>query len=201
MTGYFFAIEGIDGSGKSTILPIIKRKLSRSGFKIWLTAEPTPLISDLVKLRSFPYDPYAMFLLFTFDRKLHQETIKSWLEKDYVVISDRYIASSYAYQGGGIIEAMGDRKKALKWMDTVSSVITVKPDLTFYLKIDPETALKRLKGTRDADTMEEEIDLDRVAGHYETFLQYTATKVDASGSPDEVADIISSKIRDFMAMH
>lgn len=194
-------IEGIDGTGKSTILPFIKRNLIRSGFRVWLTAEPTPLIADLVKVREFPYDPFAMFLLFSFDRKLHQETITNWMEKDYVVISDRYLASSFAYQGIGIAELTGERKKALRWMESVSEVITVRPDMTFYLQLDPKIALERLRGSRHEDTMEKVVDLTRVAEFYEEFLKNSATKIDASKSAEEVAETISSKMRDFMAMH
>lgn len=201
MTGYFFVLEGVDGAGKSTILPLVKRILTRSGFKVLLTAEPTPRISDLVKIRDFPYDPYAMFLLFTFDRKLHQEDIKNWVEKDYVVISDRYIASSFAYQGAGIAKIAGGRKKAFDWMETVSRVITVKPDMTFYLEIDLKTALERLNSTRDKDQMEKAVDLTEVAAFYSAYLENAATKIDASRSPEEVAETVSSKIRDFMSMH
>lgn len=201
MSGYFFVIEGIDGTGKSTILPLIKRNLTRSGFRIWLTAEPTPLIADLVKVREFPYDPFAMFLLFTFDRKLHQETIKHWMEKDHIVISDRYMASSFAYQGVGITELTGERKEALQWMESVSRVITVRPDMTFYLELDPKIAFERLRGSRQKDTMEEVVDLTRVAEFYEDYLENSATRIDASKSAEEVAETISSKIRDYMAMH
>lgn len=201
MDGYFFALEGIDGAGKSSIIPLVKRSLTGSGYKVWVTAEPTPLISDLVKIREFPYDPQAMFLLFTFDRKMHQEIIKGWLDKGYIVITDRYIASSLAYQGAGISKVTGDRKGAFGWMESVSRVITVRPDLTFYLSVDPSIAMERLKDSRMEDKMEQAVDQREIAGLYDEILQDVAVRIDASRPIDEVADRVATKIRDFMARH
>ncbi|EQD33342.1 thymidylate kinase, partial [mine drainage metagenome] len=64
--------------------------------------------------------------------------------RDYdVVISDRYILSSYTYQGSAMPGTFGSTSLALDWMRSVSRIITLMPDITFYLEIRPEVAKKR----------------------------------------------------------
>ncbi len=186
----FIAVEGIDGSGKTTLCNGLKYHMEKRGFKVYLTKEPTGDPSNYVG------DDISLFLKFTLDRYDHQRLILEKLRSGYIVISDRYILSSYSYQMDGIKEFFGDEKPALEWMDTVSRVITVRPDINILLDIDPEIALRRIASRPGKDEFE---NLETLRRARENYLKMENTeKVDASMERDELArkcaEIIMKKI-------
>ena len=97
MTPVFAVVEGIDGSGKSTLVNLVKQGLVDEGKTVWTTAEPTARMRKILEDNPDSYDPVSLFLLFTYDRYNHQREIVENLQDHDVVISDRYILSSYAY--------------------------------------------------------------------------------------------------------
>jgi dTMP kinase len=184
--GLFVTIEGIDRSGKSTQARRLAEALGEDGL---LVREPggTPAgerIRDLLKDPAIELDPRSEALLFAAARaELVAAVIKPALAGGKVVISDRYLDSSLAYQGHarGLGEAEVRRINA--WATT-----ELEPDLTILLRIDPAIAAAR---AGEADRFEDEgLELQRrVADAYESLAAANPARwrvVDAARDPDEV---------------
>ncbi len=151
--GILIAIEGIDGSGKSTFASGLAERLRNSlipttlakNQEIILTKEPggTPLgkqLREILQQQTTPLNPKAEFLLFAADRAQHfQDVIIPALNNNHIVISDRMHISSLVYQGYG-------RGLDLELLKTINSwaMNGYTPDLIFYLKIDEDTAKQRI---------------------------------------------------------
>jgi len=140
----FITFEGGEGCGKSTHSKILKKYLEGRGYKVVRTFEPgaTPagkiIRKMLLKDHKF-MSKYAELFLFAADRMEHVErVIKPALQKNRIVISDRYIDSTTAYQSGG----RGLPQKMVEDINKISSQGIV-PDLTFLLDIPPLEGLKR----------------------------------------------------------
>lgn len=136
--GFFFVIDGIDGSGTTTHCKLLANYLKQKK-DVFLTQEPSSneigkLIGKFLKT-SLPAAVDA--LLFAADRVLHSIEIKKALEEGKIVISDRYIESSICYQGVELDE---------EWICSLNKFAIV-PDLTIILDIDPEIGLKRKEDT------------------------------------------------------
>lgn len=142
---HFISFEGIEGSGKSTQIKILKNFLEEKGYQVLLLREPGGS-SFGEKLRAAildsqtPLSPLAEAHLFASSRaQLLFEKILPFLEKEKsIVLLDRYIDSSFAYQG----QARG------LGIDTIIDIhahspLNIMPSKTFYLKIDLETSHKR----------------------------------------------------------
>lgn len=128
--------EGIDGSGKSTQTKLLKKYLISKGKKVILTEEPTngTIGKELQKLMKNKAHTWVEAILFSADRAVHAEkTIIPNLNK--IVICDRYTHSTLAYQ-----TSMGLDKKWIECLNTNAP----KPDITIYLDVKPETAIKRI---------------------------------------------------------
>jgi len=140
--GAFICIEGIDASGKTTQARRLVRNLRRKGIDAVYTTEPS--IGKIGRLiRHYVLDrkrrvPIAVeALLFAADRVEHVETeVKSALEKGKVVVCDRYVYSTLAYQGAAGLD--------LKWIELINRFALV-PDLALFLDIPPEIVVQRLK--------------------------------------------------------
>jgi dTMP kinase len=194
--GLFVTIEGIDRSGKSTQA---RRLADALGDEALLVREPggTPAgerIRDLLKDPSIELHARTEALLFAAARaELVASVIRPALEAGRVVISDRYLDSSLAYQGHarGLGEAEVRRINA--W-----ATVGLEPDLTVLLRIDAAAAAERAgQGDRFED---EGLALQqRVADAYEQLAAANPRRwkaVKASGSPDEVATAIVRLVDD-----
>jgi len=143
--GTFICIEGIDASGKTTQARRLVRNLRRRGIDAVYTTEPSSgkvgrLIRRYVLDRKRRVPIAVEALLFAADRVEHMETeIKPALRKGKVVVCDRYVYSTLAYQGAAGLD--------LKWIELINRFALV-PDLALFLDVPPEIVLKRLKRKR-----------------------------------------------------
>jgi dTMP kinase len=139
----YVALEGVDGSGKSTVAAALARRLADRGFEVVAVREPggTELGEEIRRLvlHSSDMAPWAEAALFAAQRaQLAAEVIEPALDRGAWVISDRSYFSSLAYQGGA--RGLGvDAVRSLN--ETV--LHGVVPDLVVVLEIDPEVALRR----------------------------------------------------------
>ena len=148
--GKFIVVEGIDGSGKSTVVQAIKAYLTDKGIKCAITREPggTALGENLRNIllhSNLPITPETAVLLHYASRCQHlQEFVLDALNNGYWVISDRFEDSTFAYQCGGEGVDVG-------YVGRVSEVVLggFKPDLVIYLDAPVEVCLNRLSGEKD----------------------------------------------------
>jgi dTMP kinase len=148
--GRLIAFEGVEGAGKSTQLELLRRALEGRGREVVITREPggTPAgerVRAVVLDPEVELHPRAEALLFAAARaELVEEVIGPALERGAVVLCDRYLDSSLAYQGGA-------RGLGLSPVTEVNRFATggVVPDLVVLLDLDPAAGLARRAGDRD----------------------------------------------------
>jgi dTMP kinase len=145
----FVSFEGLDGSGKSTQLGLLAATLEAEGRDVVMTREPggTELgeaIRDLV-LHGGRVAPWAEAALYAASRAQHvEEVIRPALERGAVVLCDRYVDSSVAYQG--VARGLGLERVIDLNLAVVGGLL---PDVTFLLLLDPALAASRMGETRD----------------------------------------------------
>jgi len=143
--GLFICIEGLDASGKTTHARRLVRELRQRGFDAIYTTEPSEgeignFIRRHVLQRERRVPSTIEALLFAVDRVEHVEgKIKPALEEGKIVVSDRYVYSSLAYQGAAGID--------LNWIEEINRH-AIRPDLAIYIDVPPEVAVKRIKRRR-----------------------------------------------------
>lgn len=155
----FIAFEGLDGSGKSTLMTGLKKELDRHGLRYVVTREPggTPLGSSIRQLLlttdGTPPTPRAEALLYQADRAQNVETlIKPALARGEWVISDRFAASSLAFQAGG----RSIRESDVEYLNAFSTD-GLEPDLYVLLDLTTEESARRLRSRGEpADRFERE---------------------------------------------
>ncbi|MFG3207266.1 dTMP kinase [Streptomyces sp. NPDC048192] len=154
--GFFIALEGGDGAGKSTQAEALAEWIRAKGHEVVLTREPgaTPvgkrLRSILLDVSSAGLSHRAEALLYAADRAEHVDTVvRPALERGAVVISDRYIDSSVAYQGAGRDLSPTEIARINRWATN-----GLVPNLTVLLDVSPETARERF--TEAPDRLESE---------------------------------------------
>lgn len=157
LPGYFIALEGGEGSGKSTQVSLLAEAFESEGFEVVVTREPGgtksgAAIRKLLLSPSSTLQPRTEALLYAADRAEHVESvIRPALERGAVVITDRYIDSSLAYQGAGRDLDVGDVARLSMWATS-----RLRPDLTVVLDIPPAIGLDRAKSRSRADRLEQE---------------------------------------------
>ena len=159
--GLLISVEGIDGAGKTTQAYWLKQALESMGFPTIYTTEPTySRVGSLIRVLSFVEESFidgvVEALLFAADRRIHvNEVIEPKLRNGYVVIVDRYIHSSLAYQGARGVD--------LSWIRLVNA-FAPKPHLAIYIDVSPKQGLSRIGGGK---TIFEKLDfLNRVREIY-----------------------------------
>jgi dTMP kinase len=203
MRGSFITLEGIEGSGKSTSLETITKTLSDHNINFILTKEPGggPLGQDLRTLlldKSSRISPDTELLLMMADRKDHIDNyVIPNLEKGIWIISDRYLDSTYAYQGGG-------RQIDTSKIDKLVSLLDLPiPDLTILFDLAPSIALKRAQKRSALDRFESEpIDFhERIRSTYLTLLELHSERfklVDSSKEIIEVQNQVKKILLDYL---
>lgn len=148
--GLFITFEGADGSGKTTQLNLVKDFLEKEGYDVVVTREPGALElgqkirNILLHYEGVVADRCEMFL-FLADRAQHVDTfIKPSIQDGKVVLCDRYIDSTVAYQGYGREQDI----QLLKDLNNIA-VNSLKPDLTLLFDVSTETAQQRVGSEKD----------------------------------------------------
>jgi dTMP kinase len=156
MMGCFIVFEGPEGAGKSTQLKRLAARLAQVGIDPVVTREPggtaaAEAIRQVLLDPQLAISPLSEFLLYSASRAQHvAELIRPALADGRVVICDRFVASSVAYQGYG-------RGLELAFIDEVSRRVTggLMPDLTLLLDIDPAAGLQRIAARGRKDRLEQ----------------------------------------------
>ncbi|MFJ5775068.1 dTMP kinase [Streptomyces sp. NPDC093094] len=197
--GFFIALEGGDGAGKSTQAEALAEWIRAKGHEVVLTREPgaTPvgkrLRSILLDVSSAGLSHRAEALLYAADRAEHVDTVvRPALERGAVVISDRYIDSSVAYQGAGRDLSPVEIARINRW-----ATHGLVPHLTVLLDVPPETARERF--TEAPDRLESE-PAEFHARVRSGFLALAAADpgrylvVDAGQQPEAVTTVIRHRL-------
>lgn len=193
--GLFISIEGPDGSGKTTIAKMVVDKLNSEGYKTLYTREPGGVkiaenIRDIIlDVKNTNLDARCEALLYAASRRQHLvEKVIPALNDGYIIISDRFVDSSLAYQGYargiGIDEV---------YSINMFAIDKAWPDLTILLDISPSVGLKRIMENRQNEI--NRLDLEDINFHNKVHQGYEIIKekykdritlVDANKSVDEV---------------
>jgi dTMP kinase len=199
---FFITLEGPEGSGKTTQLPLLVDWLHEQGYTVEVTREPGGTdIGD--QIRDVLHDPVnaamdatAEILLYSADRAQHvTQCIRPALAAGKIVVSDRYYDSTLAYQGYG-------RGLDLEMLRTITAFATggLKPDLTLYLDIVPEEGLQRRQAggeewnRLDAETLDFH---QRVRAGYMQLIAQEPERwvvIDAARSVEEVQEEIRAQV-------
>lgn len=211
MSGIFITFEGGDGAGKSTQADLLSSWIEDRGEEVVRTREPggTRLGRGLRELLLHggdeigEVDPRAEALLYAADRAQHiAKVVEPALARRAVVVQDRYIDSSLAYQGAGRVLDVEDVRRISEW-----ATGGLRPNLTVLLDIDPDTAAerRRLRGGK-ADRLESENrEFHRAvrAG----FLALAAAEpdrylvLDAAEAPEHLHAAIVTRVASFITQH
>lgn len=163
----FIAIEGIDGVGKSTVISKTASRLTSLGYNVYVTSEPSQspigrLIRDwLLKPGSSVAHASVYALLFVADRVQHYHAeVKDMLDKGYIVITERYMESTFAYQS-----VMG---LPMDWLIELHRYVP-RPDLTIVLDAPIDVIINRLRNRQSLEVFE--INMDFLMRARETLLR------------------------------
>ena len=189
--GAFIVFEGIDGAGKSTQITRLAEWMRADGRTVHLTAEPTSSETGKALRAALsgttPRTAAEMAAPFTLDRIGHNSEINALLDKGIDVVCDRYYYSSLAYQGS-ICDYEWVRHMNCECPDIR------KPDLCIFLDLSPDAALARIASRGEsAEIYETKDTLERVRNTFLGVFDSLPDRVriiDASGTPDEVADAV-----------
>lgn len=205
MIGKFIAFEGSDGSGKTTILNNVEKFLIENNIDFIITREPGGTkISEEIREILLSNDNSEMSarteaLLYSASRAQHvDELILPNLQKGKLVISDRYVLSSLAYQGFGR-ELGYDSVKEINDFATDN----LSPDYTFFFNVDPITVLKRKRNNFVTDRLENESNSyhNKVYNGYQEILKRNKDNliiIDASKSIEDVTEQTISKLKSIL---
>jgi dTMP kinase len=204
----FISIEGPEGSGKTSVMNAVVERLRKEGFPIVYTREPggTPIAEAIRAIildkKNTALDARAEALLYAASRRQHLvEKVWPNIQQGKIVLCDRFIDSSLAYQGGG-------RELGVEAILNINLFATegVFPDLTVLFDIAPEVGLERINASRKREV--NRLDLEKLSFHQKvrsTFLslakQYPKRFVilDASATFDKVLkeayQVIVNKIK------
>jgi dTMP kinase len=186
--GMLIAVEGIDGSGKSTLVNNLATAVRAEHLPVVVTKEPggTPLgkqLRTILQEQQTPLDPKAEYLLFAADRAQHfKDLIMPALQHNNIVISDRMADSSLVYQGFG----RGLNKEMIMAVNQWA-MHGIKPDLTIYVAITPDIAWQRLQkrgATLTAFEQEKKSFVQKLVVGFETIYNNRSDVITLDGSQD-----------------
>jgi dTMP kinase len=202
----FIAFEGIDGSGKSTQVKLLKGHLQKIGYKVYATFEPTDgtigsMIRNILRGKA-SVDDRTIAGLFVADRLDHllndQTGIVKKINEGYTVICDRYCFSSYAYQGTHM---------DMNWVIDANamSASILRPDINIFIDVDPAISMQRIIDNRETPELYETLEnLEAVRQKfYEAFDKLKDKEkvfiVDGNRLPQVIAEEIGKEIERLLA--
>ncbi len=205
MRGLFITIEGPDGSGKSTQIENIRKFFEDKNIEIVFTREPggTPIgerIREIILDNRFKeMDSMTEAMLYAASRAQHvAQIIRPALEAGKVVVCDRFVDSSLAYQGYG--RGLGEDVEIINSF----AIKECMPDVTFLMKLDPDVGKHRIEENRhDQDRLEHE----KLSFHQKVYKGYLKLEekypdrivgIDASKGIDEIRDEIYRKLEEIL---
>lgn len=158
MKGLFISIEGTDGAGKSTQIELLKKYITEKGRDVIVTREPggTPISEKIREIildnNNSEMSDITEALLYAASRAQHvNEKIKPALMQGKIIICDRFVDSSIAYQSA----ARGLSKEVIENINKYA-IDGIMPDITLYFDITPEEGIKRKKNMHTLDRIEQE---------------------------------------------
>ncbi|NLX18867.1 MAG: dTMP kinase [Desulfobulbus sp.] len=195
-SGILIAFEGIDGTGKSTQLPLLANFLRDQGYTVVETCEPTSgpygrRIRELYRNRK-QVSPDQELELFLRDRRQHvTECIQPALERGAIVLTDRYYFSTAAYQGA----AGWDPEQIFARHD-----FAPEPDLVLLLTLTPEESLSRIRDMRgeSPNDFEQKEQLEKVADLFASFPQSCIVRIPAALSVTQVQAAIRNVVQQLL---
>ena len=199
MAGLFIAFEGADGCGKSTQVRFLTQYLKEQGVDVLSTREPggcpvSERIRDIVLDRDIEnMSAQTEALLYAAARAQHVfEVIRPAVEAGRVVLCDRFIFSSLAYQGYG--RQLGvDKVRAINDF----AIMGCMPDITVFINIPPERAFERMNELKVHDRIERE-DMSFHERVFKGFIELSKSEeimlIDASGTKFETHELIKQKL-------
>lgn len=211
MSGKFITFEGLDGSGKTTIIWKVIEFLNQTVMKdhFIYTREPggnriSEAIREIIlSKQNTAMDARTEALLYAAARRQHLvETVLPALDAGQLVLSDRYVDSSLVYQGAG-------REIGMQKIAAINEFATdgLTPDLTIYFEVEPQVGLARIQQNRQDEVNrldEEQIDFyERVHSGYLKLAQENPNRikvVDASRSIEEVKAEVLAIIKEFLGL-
>lgn len=203
--GLFITIEGPEGSGKTTVAKKVVEQLETEGYKVLYTREPGGVgiaekIRDIIlDVNNTNLDPRSEALLYAASRRQHLvEKVLPALKEGYIVICDRFVDSSLAYQGHA-------RKIGIDEIYDINTfaIDTHWPDITILLDIEPEIGLQRIMKNRQDEV--NRLDLEGLNFHnlvhegYQIIKEKYASRmtlVDGNQTPEVVFDSVYKLIKD-----
>ena len=203
MKGYFITIEGPEGAGKTTVVGKLQEQLEKRGFQVIITREPGGIkISEAIRnvildTTNTNMDPKTEALLYAAARRQHLvEKIIPALDEGKIVLCDRFIDSSLAYQGYarnlGMEEVFAINEFAINGH---------MPELTLYFDIQPEIGLARINAHKNREI--NRLDLEALDFHHKVRDGYLKlvekyperiTKIDASKKIEEVLEDVTKVV-------
>ncbi|MFC4243390.1 dTMP kinase [Gryllotalpicola reticulitermitis] len=204
--GLYVTVEGLDGSGKTTQLERLAAWLTDAGHTVVATREPGgtevgQLVRDIVLHHRGDIAPRAEALLFAADRAHHIATkVRPALERGEIVLQDRYIDSSVAFQGAGRVLDPEEVRRVSEW-----ATDGLYPALTVLLDLDPSVARQRIDAAQKVfDRIEAEaVEFNqRIRAAYLGMAETEPQRwlvIDATLPPDEIAAAIRERVMSLLA--
>jgi dTMP kinase len=191
--GIFICIEGLDGSGKTTQAKLLTKKLQKSHNTVY-TAEPSHGKIGTFIRNSYLYGEKRLSsvietLLFAAERIEHVENeVLPALHQGKLVISDRYVYSSLAYQGAAGL--------SLEWIEKINEH-ALRPDLAVFIDVNPKTAIRRLKPNKSLmENMETQRKVRKI---YLKFVEKgSLTRINGDQPKNEVAQELHAVVMKFL---
>lgn len=203
--GIFISIEGPDGSGKSTQIENIKAFFREKNMEVLFTREPggtaigERIREILLDNKCAEMDYMTEAMLYAASRAQHvSQVIKPALAAGKVVVCDRFVDSSMAYQGYG--RGLGDAVRVINEY----AVAGCMPDVTFLLKVDPNIGKDRLKARVGG---EDRLEVEKNTFHAEVYRGYLELEkkfgerivgIDATRSIEEISQDINGKLEELL---